>query len=625
MSNTLTLEERLFEKTADERSRGRLSIEGIRNQFIDEDRKFQDQSMTRDRIVDYSFFVVHSAFMARTFLDDATVEFMYNDVWPQKDVVKNLNLTYKTDFKNEEWYRIRYQKDYDKYKYGVGIVARIGWDGYEKKNCWQVVDPRLVVPDPNGNYITDEYEFIGFETEKRKFELPDTYNQAVVDRMEPWNTYLTQKKKLTQTNDGYFVQFDSHYYVIYHHFTYLDKKLYYTVWSLDGGELGDLLFMEEVKGQLPQDEGCPKIRHIVSCDRWRPKADNFFGHRLAVFCVNVQEQKSLIATLRFSKSKAELYPMYIANSRMIKDRTDLDFWFNKIIFANPLEWEDIGNVMKPIQKDFRADNSFLIDNDLENQLTRVTGGMNGNQINGQETTRRETLGAIQNQQSNADINLGLTEKVSTWFETNIAWSWLTGYLTHFKAGDVKITEIDPWLWPERIALKKDDFLAVIKLTVFVSSALEEEKSRMEDITTWTNFYNLSTTIQAPIASRKYMLRKIGEKSKFKPTELEMMVVRDPQEEQALIENAMLYGDMFTPIAPTDDDLTHIITHRVSGIQNDVMGLHIAAHIQAYIKKGGNPAGVDQANENAKNLQQSMMWQNISQMQGVSNGQKGWML
>lgn len=236
--------------------------------------------------------------------------------------------------------------------------------------------------------------------------------------------------------------YDGNYYVIYHHFTYLNRKLYHTVWSLNGGEIGDLLWCEEVKSLLPQDEGCPKIRHIVCCDRWRPKVDNFFGHRLATFCVNVQEQKSLIATLRFSKSKAELYPMYIVNSRMIKDRTDLDFGFNKMIFANPMEGEGIDKVMMPLQKDFRADNSFLIDQDLESQLTRVTGGMNGNMISGQDTQRRETLGTNQLVQSNADINLGLTENVSTWYETNLAWSWLTGYLQYFKAGDVKIADID---------------------------------------------------------------------------------------------------------------------------------------------------------------------------------------
>jgi len=46
--------------------------------------------------------------------------------------------------------------------------------------------------------------------------------------------------------------------------------------------------------------------------------------------------KSIIANLRLKKIKAELYPMYIRNTRMISNKGDLDFGFNKVIDANPL-------------------------------------------------------------------------------------------------------------------------------------------------------------------------------------------------------------------------------------------------------------------------------------------------
>jgi hypothetical protein len=34
---------------------------------------------------------------------------------------------------------------------------------------------------------------------------------------------------------------------------------------------------------------------------------------------------------------AELYPMYLYDTRLIKNKTDLDFGFNKLIPTNPLE------------------------------------------------------------------------------------------------------------------------------------------------------------------------------------------------------------------------------------------------------------------------------------------------
>jgi len=70
---------------------------------------------------------------------------------------------YNEDFDTPEMKMIKYQKDYDKYLYGVGIVARIGWDGIYKRNRFQVVDPKTWYPDLNGDYITGNYSYSGFD------------------------------------------------------------------------------------------------------------------------------------------------------------------------------------------------------------------------------------------------------------------------------------------------------------------------------------------------------------------------------------------------------------------------------------------------------------------------------
>ena len=46
----------------------------LRQQFLDEDEQFNDQSEVRDRLVDYSFFSTHSALMARTYIDKPSVK-----------------------------------------------------------------------------------------------------------------------------------------------------------------------------------------------------------------------------------------------------------------------------------------------------------------------------------------------------------------------------------------------------------------------------------------------------------------------------------------------------------------------------------------------------------------------
>ena len=105
---------------------------------------------------------------------------------------------------------------------------------------------------------------------------------------------------------------------------------------------------------------------------WKPRTNNPFGDRIATYVTDVQRVKAEIANLRLDKSKAELYPMYLYNTRLIKNKEDLNFGFNKLIATNPLEGESLSNAVTPIQHDYRADNSYLIDESLDRQTEAST-------------------------------------------------------------------------------------------------------------------------------------------------------------------------------------------------------------------------------------------------------------
>jgi hypothetical protein len=66
---------------------------------------------------------------------------------------------------------LRYYKDVDKYTTGVGILAKIGWDGKKKSPIWTRVNPLLAVPDPYGDYFTGDYRYIGFYSVKTRSEM----------------------------------------------------------------------------------------------------------------------------------------------------------------------------------------------------------------------------------------------------------------------------------------------------------------------------------------------------------------------------------------------------------------------------------------------------------------------
>lgn len=87
---------------------------------------------------------------------------------------------------------------------------------------------------------------------------------------------------------------------------------------------------------------------------------------------------------------------------------------------------------------------------------------------------------------------------------------------------------------------------------------------------------------------------------------------------ALNENLLLAEEQFVPISSTDDDLAHIKTHKEKGMTTVASALHISAHVQAFIAKGGTGSAVTQPDQNAASLQQSMAGQSMANQMASSN-------
>ena len=100
----------------------------MREDFYDEDILFMDQrenALTSETIGDNTFFNVHSAFMARTYIERPNAQFITTKFSPSASYqVDNLNAVLNKDMDDESIEVIRYQKDHDKYKYGVGCVLK---------------------------------------------------------------------------------------------------------------------------------------------------------------------------------------------------------------------------------------------------------------------------------------------------------------------------------------------------------------------------------------------------------------------------------------------------------------------------------------------------------------------
>lgn len=477
---------------------------------FDEDLKlYNNQKKNKNKIWDTTVYNVHSALMARLYLWKVDVSFEWVDVWDEY-IMDNINASYKEDFEREDMEQIKFQRYWDALFFWVGIVAKTWWDWSGKKTTFENVDPRMWVPDPNWDYVNNNYSFTGFQklisiSEAKALWL---YNEELVSENN-WNYRdAFQIKRLDQQRAGLRAEYlsnkldNNNYYNIYYHWSIFNWIKALIITGNNNSIILDVKILRPVFDSEKKNNS--KIPFPFSFTYYRPERNNPFWKSVVDDTADVQRVKALIANLRLDKSKAELYPMYIYNTRLIKNRWDLDFGFNKMIGVNPLEWEPLDNVIKPIQKDFRADNSYLIEESLDAQVEKATSIWPIAQ--GSEARRRETATTNKIIQWNTDINLSLTAKIMNWWEKSIAELRYRWIIEHMQDWDKKYVKMYNGMTYVPMVLKKKDLISKDQYKITIRNELEVTVARQKQIQAFNMALPILQSLQLPEVSTNYLYR-----------------------------------------------------------------------------------------------------------------------
>ena len=572
-----------------------------------------------DRLGDTTLFNKINALIARDYKDSPTVLFDTTDI-SQKDAVTNLNAVYKEDYEEDDMEVINYYSRWFKYLFGVGIKSKIGWDGVTKRNIFQWVDPRIWVPDPDGDYVTGEYAYTGFEKMYDQAMLFDT-GWMNLDKSYPmqFSAYSQQLQKYKDQqldflpNLGTNVVMNPWYDIYYHFFKVEDKKgRSRKAMAIYSNDRRNILYIKLLAASCKEEEKNPSIIPFpFSFHYWKPEPNNPFGNRPANYIRDVQKFKALIANLRIKKAKAELYPMYFYNQKYIKNRADLTFGFNKFIAVNTGAdgAVPIDSIIRPFAPDSRADNSFKIDESLDQQVDRSTS-ISENLMGTTSTVPWSETATEQNLiQTNADLNLSLNAKIDNWGEKQFVRLWLRGYLENFADGDKKIISMTTGVGTIPVQLTKRDFIVGLMVKIKVVSKGDIEAKKQAEKLALNVLASFIQASNVPEISKTFMLREMAISNGIDEEKVTAIIPKMPQELIAENENMMLLNDFAVTIKPTDDDVAHLILHNAAG--NGVKAtLHRMSHIQQYIAKWQpQPQTANQP------MQNSMMAQQSSQMAG----------
>ena len=541
----------------DERDRGYVLMEPLLEIFKKDLRRYYNEKKKKNKVWDTTLYNVHSAFLARLYVNYAQVSFdTFDNLY--SDVISNINSVYLNDYEDQHEDTLKYQQLWDMLFFWVGIKAKIWWDWLEKKNKFQIVDPRTAIFDPDWDYYNWDYSFIWFTKNVSKNELKQLwYNVEDITKSEDinWPTELRREDlQSSWASSSYSTNKDNYYSEIYYHFTIIDWKSYKIV-TANNRTL--LLEIEELKPVFSWEKDKKRtVPFPFSFKLFRPVRWNPTGYRLFDLIRDVQDSKAIIANLRLDKSKAELYPMYLFNSRLIKNKTDLDFWFNKLIAVNPMEWEPLDNAIRPMQKDFRTDNSYILDDSLDRQVQSSTSI--GKIIEWSSTERREAATTNKLVQSNTDINIWLVEKTVSWWDKQDAMLWFRWYIENFKSWDEKKIKFYTWYWFLNKKLKKEDFLSIEDVKIYVKTSFEKEREDTANKIAFWQIFPLLQTLEVPKSSINFAYRQLFLSSWLKPQQVDIIIPKTPQEIIAEENIELLKMWEFVPVEDTYDPITHLV-------------------------------------------------------------------
>lgn len=535
-------------------------VENKREKFEADLKLYNNQKKNKDKIGDTTVYNIHSSLLARLYMWKVQTVFEWTLTWIEQ-TADNLQSMYTEDFEEDAIAQIEYQRLWDMLFYGVGITAKVGWDWQKKCTKFQNVDPRDWIPDPDGDYAAWEYRFAGFEKLFTKQQLKNMgiWNEDLIPVDISGTSYKwpDKTKKEDQKRGGLNTYNGKSRKGLFSVFMYFGEFEWERAIVWTGNENKLIIWASPLKAVYDYEkENSSKIPFPFDFTYYRPLRGDCFGKSVVDDTGDVQRAKAIIANLRLDKSMAELYPMYMYNTRMLKNKSDLDFGFNKLIAVNPLEWEPLDNAIQPLRKDFRADNSYLIENSLDQQVERATSI--GALAQGSDPQRRETATTNKILQGNTDININLTARRVATGTRNIAKLWLRGILENFTAWDTKKVRIYNGISYFPNEIKKSDILHADKIKIIVKSEAEVSEKRQKEI----NAFNMALPIlQAswiPKSSQNFLYRDFLRNLWYDEKKVWVAITQTPEEIIALQDVQMLNAGVRVIPRPETDVHTALL-------------------------------------------------------------------
>lgn len=560
----------ILDQVRDWYSRWHEFAKNIREEFKEEDRLFTNQKKNKDKLWDTTFFTMHSAMMARDYVDRPTSKFLATSNG-QLQIVKNLNAALDADYGTAEYEAVKFQQSSDKYRYWPWIALRKGWDGNTKKPEYNNIDPRLIIFDPDWDYFIWDYVYFGYERLDYQANLTKENGYYNIEDLpvNNWDTNWPKNIKQSDQNNASLIEetwnsLENPSYNLYYHFDTFGWQRAVVV--TDNNHQSTIIKVILLKS----DWEVKAFEDILSVKYWRYERNNPYGMRISKLGIaDLQKLKAKLINLFVTMMEAGLYPMYTYNTRLIKNKADLDFGLNKLVPTTPLEWENLQNAVQPLNRDLKWASVYpQLEWLVNSQAEQITAVNKLAQWSSPE--RREAATTNKILQDNTDINLAFNAKIDAVWEEKFIRTWLAWYLEKFTDWDKKLIYIQTWFGLLPRELKKKEFISDLAVKIKIETQIEIDEKKQKDRIAYGQLIGyLQTVPNRPIASQLNTLRNFARAMNMSEEDIEIELPATAQEIIAQ-ENVWLLLDWeIVEVQASYDPDTHLIAIKAAGYWDNI--------------------------------------------------------
>lgn len=507
--------------------------------------------------------------------DSPTVQFMGRQLWDDA-IAKNLDRLKDFDYEEMELDKIKYEVQWNKFFYWVGIEAHDWYDSITNTPRVRSVDPTCWIADPNFS-ISKWFAFHWFDFNATIDELSPDYGYFNVQELESDDEvkvreYIAREMQTWRSFDS--IQKDDEIvairnlwsrssewvYSIYNHYTCINWKKYLFTLANGRTKLIRAIELEPVFEEEKKDRS--KVEYPIVIRRWSPFAWDPFGISVCDILEDKQKMRQLFLNLNKIKAENEalwdvfLYdPDVIENIWEIKVPSTWPKYLKANLARNP-------NPLVELPKSRIKQDSYNLPDIMQQQWFQDIGLDEASLWISPDANRTAT--EHQRVQKNANLRMVLWARVDNRAEKKFRRVlWYRVYYQYFDKASQKNIYLNNWVWQVPATVRRKDFITKSDIDIkTVSTADLEDMKEKERAMYMATVQNI---LQNPSSeySKNYALRKLYALNGMNDEETYVLIPETPDEIQAKLDLELINRDEMPSmvIEPNEDHMTYIAIYQ----------------------------------------------------------------